>query len=849
MVYEIILGREPKERDKYGTKGCIFLAKQYVKMAQVTALAQSVWLDMNRAHVIFVCGKRGSGKCVTGDTLVTLENGEIIQIKELANRKEKILSLNHRLKITKAEKSEFFSRTVNEIVTVKLRSGKQITLTPEHPLLTISGWIATKDLTIGSRIATPRILPAFGNKPLPEHEIKILAYMMAEGHCKAPLFFTHQDYKIVQDLAEATNKFDESIILTRIAECGYNLNFKYEKRKIRKFLELHDVFGRLSGEKEIPRSIFTLPKHQTSLFLNRLFSCDGSICHSNNWEVSYATSSEKMARQIHHLLIRFGILSGIRTKNAKLRNKTFINYEIVLNGINVTKFLQEIGFFGRKQEIQQKALYELSQITHNPSVDTIPKEIFGGYRSKSWVAAGNELGYGSPKAARVSVDYAPSRQKLLTIAESDDNKRIKMLAQSDIFWDEITAIELKQETCEVYDITVPELHNFVANDIIIHNSYCMGVIAEGIVNLEPEFAKRLSVILLDTMGIYWTMKYPNHKDEALLHEWGLSGRGYESEVRIFTPAGYYEQYKKAGIPTDSVFAIKPSELTPEDWFISFDITATEPLGVFIERLILKMKDERQEYSIQDIINEIRIEEEEPHIKLAAENRFRSAQSWGLFDEKGTPIKELAKGGQITVLDLSCYATMAGGWRIKNLCMGIVCKRLFIERTIVRKYEEFASITQAVHYIQKDEEQKGEQMPIVWLMIDEAHEFLPREGKTAASDALITLLREGRQPGLAMVMVTQQPGKIHTDALTQSDIVLAHRITAKIDTDALGQLMQSYLRDSLDSELEKLPKTSGTCLAIDDVNERIFPMQIRPRSSWHGGSAPKIIEEKKNPFEF
>jgi len=379
-------------------------------------------------------------------------------------------------------------------------------------------------------------------------------------------------------------------------------------------------------------------------------------------------------------------------------------------------------------------------------------------------------------------------------------------------------------------------------------SYCMGVIAEGIVELPAEYASRLSVILLDTMGIYWTMKYPNHREEKMLTQWGITGKGFD-QVKIFTPAGYYAQYKKDGIPTDAPFSIKPSELTADDWFISFDLNANDPLGAFIEKVILTIKDEKDEFGIADIIAQIRMEEEEPHLKQAAENRFRSAENWGLFDQKGTPVKDLARGGQITVLDMSCYSTMPGGWRVKNLAMGIVCKRLFIERMMVRKYEEYQNIEQAIHYLEKQEEETEHKMPLVWIMIDEAHEFLPRTGKTAASDALITLLREGRQPGIAMVMVTQQPGKIHTDALTQSDIVLAHRLTAKIDTDALGMLMQSYLRIGLDKQLQNLPKKTGTCLAIDDVNENIFPCQIRPRSSWHGGSAPKIIEEKKDPFTF
>jgi len=59
-----------------------------------------------------------------------------------------------------------------------------------------------------------------------------------------------------------------------------------------------------------------------------------------------------------------------------------------------------------------------------------------------------------------------------------------------------------------------------------------------------------------------------------------------------------------------------------------------------------------------------------------------------------------------------------------------------------------------------------------------------------------LLREGRQPGISMVMATQQPGKIHTDAMTQSDIVISHRVTSQQDLEALNSIMQSYLLDSI-----------------------------------------------------
>ena len=43
------------------------------------------------------------------------------------------------------------------------------------------------------------------------------------------------------------------------------------------------------------------------------------------------------------------------------------------------------------------------------------------------------------------------------------------IAASDIYWDEITSI-CEKGIEDVYDATVDEVHNFVANDIIVHNS-------------------------------------------------------------------------------------------------------------------------------------------------------------------------------------------------------------------------------------------------------------------------------------------------------------------------------------------------------------------------------------------
>lgn len=376
-------------------------------------------------------------------------------------------------------------------------------------------------------------------------------------------------------------------------------------------------------------------------------------------------------------------------------------------------------------------------------------------------------------------------------------------------------------------------------------SYTMGVIAEGIIDLPPEIKNNMSVIMLDTMGVYWTMKYPNKKDELLLEEWGLKPKGLD--INIYTPIGYFQEYKDKGIPTDAPFSVKPSELDGSDWCITFDISPNEPIGVLIEKTIHDLSEDKKDFGLDDIIQAIKNSKADENVKNAILNLFGNAKTWGLFDIKGTPLSELAKPGQVTVLDVSCYATIPGSWRIKSLVIGLIAQKLFIQRMIARKNEEFQQVHKSVYYFSEEEIQKLD-FPMVWLIIDEAHEFLPKEGKTLASGPLITILREGRQPGISLILASQQPGKIHTDVMTQADTIISHRITAKIDIDALGALMQSYLRSGLDKYLDDLPRIKGAAIILDDSNEKMYPMRVRPRFTWHGGEAPTAIQKKEKIFD-
>jgi hypothetical protein len=157
--------------------------------------------------------------------------------------------------------------------------------------------------------------------------------------------------------------------------------------------------------------------------------------------------------------------------------------------------------------------------------------------------------------------------------------------------------------------------------------------------------------------------------------------------------------------------------------------------------------------------------------------------------------------------------------------------------MARKEEEIKSISKGLDYLVDDGKKET---PLVWIFVDEAHEFLPLRGKTAATDALVQLLREGRQPGISLVLATQQPGQIHRDVMTQSDIVISHRVTSKQDLEALNYIMQSYLFGSIKKYMDELPSLKGSAIILDDNSERIYPMKIRPRFTWHGGEAPTAV---------
>ncbi len=367
-------------------------------------------------------------------------------------------------------------------------------------------------------------------------------------------------------------------------------------------------------------------------------------------------------------------------------------------------------------------------------------------------------------------------------------------------------------------------------------SYTIGVLAEELSDLPKDTRENIASLIFDTMGIFWTMKFKNEKEKALLSEWKLKAK--ELPIKIFVPYGKFSEYEKNQIPINEKFALRASELEIEDWLLTFNLEIINPVSILIEKVITKLKENKTSFSVKDILAEINNSKEKEETIKAASSLFEAASTWGIFAEEAIEISELIEAGKTTILDLSCYSSVST-FNVRALVIGLVSRKLFTNRMSARKKEEISAIQG--RYEKKE-------MPLIWIFLDEAHEFLPENEKTPATDALIQLLREGRQPGISLVLATQQPGAIHRDVMTQSDIIISHRVTSQPDITALNNIMQTYLIESIKKHLDDLPNLKGSAIILDDNSERIYPVRIRPRFTWHGGEAPSAVKTGNNTFK-
>jgi len=363
-------------------------------------------------------------------------------------------------------------------------------------------------------------------------------------------------------------------------------------------------------------------------------------------------------------------------------------------------------------------------------------------------------------------------------------------------------------------------------------SYSMAVIIEEFARLPFDVRERISVIVIDTVGIFWSLKIPT-KDVKELEEWDLKPEA--SNVRIFVPKANLDFYKKQGIAVDGAFTLKCAELSGIEWMALFNLTWKDPEGVLISRVVEKVQEKLGTYyGIDELIKAVEADEEADKIaKQALISRLEVAKSWQLIEKEGTKLKELVMPGTINIIDVSAYRQAIGMEGTKDIIVALLGKKLFEERMLYRKEEEAKLIR---------EEKRESKMPIVWMMIDEAHMFMPSDRESIALKVLLEWVRVGRQPGLSLLLATQRPNKMHPDTISQCDLFISHRMTAQEDIEAVSMLRPSYLHQNFDKYYQEMPKAKGYAIVLDDNTEKLWLVKIRPRMSWDAGVTASAFTE-------
>src|SRR6202789_3900006 len=462
------------------------------------ALASTVEYFRIPRSVLTVC----LGKCVTGDTrVVDADTGAYLPITEMRWGKRTLAWDGWRLKPAKV--SDFIPQGKREIFELYTRAGLRIRATANHPFRMLDRWVPLSELRPGDRIAVAREIPVFGKTPIPDWEASLLGLMISEGQCNTPGHsptYTTADPAMVALLesAMADSGLGE---ITYKGRYGYRLVNRKGRGGIAERNRAHGWLQNLglnvgAAGKFVPQIIFTAPEPSVRLFLQALFSGDGSIYHSDrSIFLEYYSKSRRLIEDVHHLLLRFGIFSLIREKTTAIGTRA-CKIQIT-DKDQIRRFAEKVGFSpgSAKQRLLEEEV--LPMIAAQPRVksnfDTLPNE--------AWAVAG--------MAARVgglslnALDIHPNLRQSMPISAAS---RVALMT-GDLYvaplvdgpvWDEVEGIEPVGSE-EVYDITVPTLHNFVANDFIVHNStYARCGIIVNVTPLEPEWEGHVTLEFSNT---------------------------------------------------------------------------------------------------------------------------------------------------------------------------------------------------------------------------------------------------------------------------------------------------------------------------------------------------------------
>jgi DNA helicase HerA-like ATPase len=332
-------------------------------------------------------------------------------------------------------------------------------------------------------------------------------------------------------------------------------------------------------------------------------------------------------------------------------------------------------------------------------------------------------------------------------------------------------------------------------------SYAAGVLIEEL--MMPY--NRAAVLIVDPHGEYSTLQ-DIHKNRLFV------AGDYKPEVKIYTP----EKIK-----------VRISTLTEAD-IVYLLPEMTEKMRTFLSQayraLINTRGNDRGLWGFTDLLNEVlalRYEDEQGKgggnvstidgLEWRLRRRFEQSKTFS--DHEHIPLQDIFRPGQCTVLQLSDIDENE-----QQVIVGALLRRTNKARIATVRGNAFENDESHLPYP-------------VFALLEEAHRYAPAGAKVVSTDILKQILSEGRKFGVGIGLITQRPGKLDQDVLSQCMTQFIMRIVNPIDQQTIASSVEGAGRRLLD-ELPALTKGQVIVSGVA-VNTPVL-CAVRQRITKHGG---------------
>jgi Flp pilus assembly CpaF family ATPase/intein/homing endonuclease len=413
----------------------------------------------------------------------------------------------------KAVKSEIVKvmrrRYAGEVLKLKTASGSENTVTPNHPLYAIRDGEVTgvraDQVEEGDFVLAPRKI--FRDETPTDREKEYWSGLLhGDGHVRIDEGVkvkkssgkayptTRGQLALYIEEQSAATKFKDFISNT--IEHGYvGVREPTPKRNVYvASVSRTDAVTELSEQLRIPlgnrRDTRIDNSHFTGdvkAFVTGLFDAEGHVDLNNN-AIVFTSATKDYIDFVRYALLSEGILSRVYDGyDGKKKNHY---YRLYIYGLEeCRKFAERFGF---RYPAKSRKLDEMMSkpLRSNPNVDVIPcnsivRELLEAAKTRgashSEVARRAGISQGLIQFIKHG-ERMPSRETTAKLAAAFESLGIecfglRQLAEADVFWDRITAIEVEDYDGHVYDLTVSETeqsgtkpHNFVCEGLFVGNS-------------------------------------------------------------------------------------------------------------------------------------------------------------------------------------------------------------------------------------------------------------------------------------------------------------------------------------------------------------------------------------------